>query len=100
MLWLLSHLDLPRGESAGAAENISKKEHPHRDLSTELRFGRDDKGVGGASRESSFRTGFAATSIWQLFSIEAPLSPLSSRPKRTPDFLLRGSRQEHGCGFP
>ena len=25
-------------------EKISKKEHPHRDLSTALRFGRDDKG--------------------------------------------------------
>jgi hypothetical protein len=33
--------------------NISKKEHPHRDLSTALRFGRDDKGEDGASRESS-----------------------------------------------
>jgi hypothetical protein len=35
------------------SKNISKKEHPHRDLSTALRFGRDDKGEGGASRESS-----------------------------------------------
>jgi hypothetical protein len=25
-------------------KNISRKEHPHRDLSTTLRFGRDDKG--------------------------------------------------------
>jgi hypothetical protein len=33
--------------------NISKKEHPHRDLSTALRSGRDDKGEGGASRQSS-----------------------------------------------
>jgi hypothetical protein len=34
-------------------KNISKKEYPHRDLSTALRFGRDDKGECGASRESS-----------------------------------------------
>jgi len=27
-----------------SVENISKEEHPHRDLSTTLRFGRDDKG--------------------------------------------------------
>jgi hypothetical protein len=27
-------------------KNISKKEPPHRDLSTALRFGRDDKGEG------------------------------------------------------
>jgi hypothetical protein len=32
-----------------APENTSKKEHPHRDLSTSLRSGRDDKGEGGAS---------------------------------------------------
>jgi hypothetical protein len=30
-------------------EKHSKKEHPHRDLSTALRFGRDDKGERGAS---------------------------------------------------
>src|ERR1700678_718580 len=34
----------------GLWKNISRKEHPHRDLSTALRFGRDDKGQGGASR--------------------------------------------------
>jgi hypothetical protein len=34
-------------------KNISKTAHPHRDLSTALRFGRDDKGEGGASRKSS-----------------------------------------------
>jgi hypothetical protein len=28
-------------------KNISRKEHPHRDLSTALRSGRDDKGEGG-----------------------------------------------------
>jgi hypothetical protein len=32
-------------------KNIPKKEHPHRDLSTTLRFGRDDKGEGGDLRE-------------------------------------------------
>jgi hypothetical protein len=30
------------------SKKISKKEHPHRDLSTSLRFGRDDKGERGA----------------------------------------------------
>jgi hypothetical protein len=30
------------------SKNISKKEHPHRDLSTALRSGRDDKGEGSA----------------------------------------------------
>jgi hypothetical protein len=30
-------------------KHISTREHPHRDLSTSLRFGRDDKGEGGAS---------------------------------------------------
>ncbi len=29
----------------GSDQNLSRKEHPHRDLSTTLRFGRDDKGV-------------------------------------------------------
>jgi hypothetical protein len=32
-------------------KNISKKEHPHRDLSTALRSGRDDKGERSAPRE-------------------------------------------------
>ena len=32
-------------------KNISKREHPHRDLSTALRFGRDDKGGGLRSNE-------------------------------------------------
>src|SRR5277367_4970487 len=39
-----------------ASKNISKNEHPHRDLSTALRFGRDDKGEDGASIESSCST--------------------------------------------
>ena len=30
-------------------KNIPKKEHPHRDLSTALRFGRDDKAESGYS---------------------------------------------------
>ena len=30
-------------------KQISKREHPHRDLSTSLRFGRDDKGEDSAS---------------------------------------------------
>jgi hypothetical protein len=37
--------------SGHAPENLSKKEHPHRDLSTALRSGRDDKGEGGYGPE-------------------------------------------------
>jgi hypothetical protein len=36
-------------------ENISKKEHPHRDLSTTLRSGRDDKGEGRYGPQRKFR---------------------------------------------
>jgi hypothetical protein len=32
------------------SKNTSRKEHPHRDPSTTLCSGRDDKGEGGASR--------------------------------------------------
>jgi hypothetical protein len=42
---------------------IPKKEHLHRDLSTALRFGRDDKGEGGASGEGS---------CWVCFFERAP----------------------------
>jgi hypothetical protein len=35
-------------------KHISKKEHPRRNLSSSLRFGRDDKGEGGASMGESF----------------------------------------------
>ena len=38
-------------------KHISKREHPHRDLSTSLRFGRDDKGEGGASMGESLLNG-------------------------------------------
>jgi hypothetical protein len=34
-------------------KNISEKEHPHRDLSTALRSGRDDKGEDSASGNGS-----------------------------------------------
>jgi hypothetical protein len=44
------------------AKNISKRKHQHRDLSTTLRFGRDDKGEGGASR------GKELLNIWFFFS--------------------------------
>jgi hypothetical protein len=47
---IFSFLGGPKAHG-NSVENISKKEHPHRDLSTALRFGRDDKGEGGASRE-------------------------------------------------
>jgi len=50
----------PSDRDFPSVENISKKEHPHRDLSTALRSGRDDKGKGGASMEISLlnRNGF------------------------------------------
>jgi hypothetical protein len=35
--------------------HISKEEHSHRDLSTALRFGRDDKGEGGCGPEQQSR---------------------------------------------
>jgi hypothetical protein len=38
-------------------KHISKREHPHRDLSTSLRFGRDDKGEGGASIKEKLLNG-------------------------------------------
>jgi hypothetical protein len=38
------------------SKNITRGLHPHRDLSTALRFGRDDKGQGGASGNGSCRT--------------------------------------------
>jgi hypothetical protein len=38
------------------SKNIPKREHQQRNLSTTLRFGRDDKGEGNASKEGSFRT--------------------------------------------
>jgi hypothetical protein len=41
----------PLGYATLCKKHISKKEHPHRDLSTALRPGRDDKGECGASRE-------------------------------------------------
>jgi hypothetical protein len=42
-------MDYPRYRAE--IENISKTEHPHRDLSTALRSGRDDKGEGGDSKK-------------------------------------------------
>src|SRR5580693_9426266 len=39
------------------SRNISRKEDPHRDISAALRFGRDDKGKRGASRESTLLNG-------------------------------------------
>ena len=61
--WVGSHTAFPYGRVARfiwpaslSLQNISKKKHPHRDLSTTLRFGRDDKGQGGASGESSCST--------------------------------------------
>jgi hypothetical protein len=41
------------GSLTAEAQNISKKWHPHRDLSTALRSGRDDKGEGGCGPEQS-----------------------------------------------
>jgi hypothetical protein len=50
-------------------ENISREGHPHRDLSTALRSGRDDKGEGGASMDGSCecrdgRALLAAEKLW------------------------------------
>src|SRR5277367_1987088 len=58
-------------------KNISKTEHPHRDLSTALRFGRDDKGESGASREESSLNGSHFSSAWV-----GSLRPLAPRPLR------------------
>jgi hypothetical protein len=38
-------------------KNISRREHPHRGLSTSLRFGRDDKGKSRYDRERRLRKG-------------------------------------------
>jgi hypothetical protein len=75
------------------------KEHQHRDLSTSLRFGRDDKGEGSATmkrkevrNEKAERMLFFATALTQVAALPfvqqllfmKPLpSPLSSRPKRS-----------------
>jgi hypothetical protein len=111
-------------------ENISRKEHPHRDLSTTLRFGRDDKGKGGASRENSCWTeaGFISRAV-VLARVSRNLHPateLSAKrsgeirglPVRNlywrtattlpfvistaayPDFLLRAASYVHVYGSP
>src|SRR5277367_2712064 len=56
-------------------KNISKTEHPHRDLSTALRFGRDDKGERGASREESSLNGSRFSSAWVG---QRPMNPRSN----------------------
>jgi hypothetical protein len=52
------------GKTAGPfttlSKNISKKEHQHRDLSTALRFGRDDKGEGRYGPQQRSRDGQTA----------------------------------------
>jgi hypothetical protein len=42
-----------KAHDSSVEKNTPKEEHPHRDLFAALRFGRDDKGEGGASRQSS-----------------------------------------------
>jgi hypothetical protein len=95
------------------SKNISKREHQHRDLSTSLRFGRDDKGEGGAPIESSYRTGL----FIPLGGIQA--HHLSDRDDKFvakitagihhkfvipteayPDFLPRGIGQGSVCALP
>jgi hypothetical protein len=44
-------------EDRHSVENISKKKHPHRDLSTALRSGRDDKGEESYCPQQTFRDG-------------------------------------------
>jgi hypothetical protein len=51
----------PQAHDLSGRKTISKTGHQHRDLSTTLRFGRDDKGEGGAPIESSYRTGLFIT---------------------------------------
>jgi hypothetical protein len=42
------------------SKNISRKKYPHRDLSTALRFGRDDRGKGRYGPEQRSRDGETA----------------------------------------
>jgi hypothetical protein len=88
---------------ASSKKNIPKKEHPHRDLSTALRFGRDDKGEDGASSGIFSCRGVMGLEpaqvmkrafVQQPLSPEAPSSPLSSRPKRS-----AVERSLRGCSF-
>src|ERR1700677_4390704 len=58
------------------SKNIPKREHPHRDLSTALRSGRDDKGKGGASGKSSCWT----ETPHERESIHTEISPLRYAP--------------------
>jgi hypothetical protein len=58
---------------------------------TRVRSGRDDKGEGGDPIQSGCLTPF---NIWQLFSMEASLPPLSFQPKRS-----EVERWLCGCSF-
>jgi hypothetical protein len=108
------------------AENISKKEHPHRDLSTTLRFGRDDKVEGRYGPQQRSRDGQTAgpstalrsgrddkgerssfqDSCCRLDSCPAISSPVNavlpfvSSTGAYPDFLFRAASNAHVCGSP
>src|ERR1700678_1527142 len=64
-----------------SAKNISKKEHPHRDLSTALRSGRDDKG------------GAALRGI--VVAEQNPLGHLRTQPNWHPDRSVPGFPTSH-----
>jgi hypothetical protein len=69
------------------SKNISKRVHPHRDLSTALRSGRDDKGEDGASSESSYGTKAVFHQLRWAPGPMIPLSKMSLRRIRSPILL-------------
>jgi hypothetical protein len=76
-------------------KNTPKKEHPHRDLSTALRFGRDDKGEGSVlleeqlPKESSSCMDSSCRTKWFV-------SNYSSREHITLPFVISTGAQRSG----
>src|ERR1700722_10973109 len=67
------------------SKNISTKGRQHRDLSTALRFGRDDKGKGDPSIEVFARVAsWSHRRDWACGRTDAVRPPLSMRPSRFP----------------
>src|SRR6202789_2663445 len=86
-------------------KNISRKEHPHRDLSTTLRSGRDDKGEGGASGESSCWIRAARSAAGTVIALGTNIGFCSATtiPGSAPlPFVISTGAQRSGeiCGFP
>ena len=73
--------------SLRSVEKHFQEGHQHRDLSTALRFGRDDKGEGGASMESSCPKMMTKTS----FCSAVPLSGSTALP-----FVISTGAQRSG----